>query len=91
MAALPPQTQNVDSQSRSPSPLRRSIAGKGPGLMKRIRSDPTSDPESDQDPEDLPDLHGYFEDFEVPLPERVSLCRSYASYLVAVLKRNGKK
>jgi len=89
MAALP-QTLIVDSQSQSPT-LRRSHAGKGPSLMKRIRNDPMSDQESDQDPEDLPDLHAYFEDFRVPLPERVSLCRSYASYLSAVLKRNGKK
>jgi len=89
MAALPLQTSE-HSDSHSPT-LRRSTAGKGPGLMKRIRRDPMSDPESDQDPEDLPDLHGYFEDFEVPLPERVSLCRSYASYLTAVLKRNQKK
>jgi len=95
---VPPETQSpAPSPPPSPPPvLRRQNAGKGPMLQRALKRSrgPTSDQGSDSDSEpllDLPDLGEIFDDLGTPLPDRISLCRSYASYLAALTKRPKRK
>jgi len=92
-----PETQSLPPSPPQSPPLRRQNAGKGPmlqrALLKRSR-DPTLLEGSDSDSEpllDLPDLGEIFDDLRTPLPDRISLCRSYASYLAALTKRPKRK
>lgn len=95
--------QEVPSQSPPPSTpphtpphLRRQNAGKGPMLQRALKRsrDPRHEEESDSDSEPLqplPDLGEIFDDLGTPLADRISLCRSYASYLAALTKRPKRK
>lgn len=56
--------------------------GKG---VKRPRNGPQHSA-VDSDSEEGPDLASWFDEFQTPFPERISLCRSYANYLAAQRK-----
>lgn len=60
------------------------------GRSKRLYARNEDDEEDDgiegvvDEPDGEPDLALYFSHFDIDFPEQVSICRSYASYLVAV-------
>lgn len=53
-----------------------------------LACDERVEPESDED--GRPDLALFFERHGVPLKERVSLCRTYASYVASILPKKRK-
>lgn len=60
-------------------------AGKGPAY-RQVEAEEEDDAEGEGPPEpedesDLPDLHQYFDRFEIPDEKVISMCRAYASYL----------
>lgn len=60
-------------------------AGKGPA-HRQVEAEEEDEAEGEAPPEpedesDLPDLHQYFEHFEIPDEKVISMCRAYASYL----------
>jgi len=91
-----PQPDSGYVSSRA-STLKRSHALVGASLLSSMQSsapvevisssqEPLDDPMSgdEEEPSDeLPDLDEYFNEFDVPIRDRISLCRSYASYLSA--------
>lgn len=53
------------------------LPGKQPASSKRVRNEYYCDEEYDNQP----DLHSYFEGYAVTPANRIKMCRSYASYL----------
>jgi len=68
----------------------RAIARAGKGLPKPVREKRERTPEPD-----TLTIHEYFEETAVPIRQRVSICRSYASYISAQCppapRKRGKK
>jgi hypothetical protein len=77
------------SLTLSPAPVSPDYA-RGRGAGKRPR--PIFE-EEDSDEDLLPAVADFFDDFDTPVDQRISICRAYASYLASLKKRKkgGKK
>lgn len=60
-------------------------------LRSQFIDDEAMDVDSDESSSEQPDLAEYFSQWEISDAEQIRLCRSYASYLVAMKKDFAKK
>lgn len=77
-----------DDEPWVPTEAEKDAAERASKGVKRPRSPiPFVDPDDDA----LPNLAEIFDNYDVPLRRRVSLCRAYASYVSSLLPKQEKK
>lgn len=88
-AGLPrPVLQRHNAVAAFKTPARMVPQGKAPLHSKRDRSPPVAVEDDDV----LPNLAEIFDNYDVPTKQRITICRSYASFLASMVpKKKAKK